>query len=70
VVNGITGALRPGQPAEFAEVLAAWSRAPAHAAALGAAGRARAEAEFSLDRFSAEFAAEAERALLAVDRST
>lgn len=63
VVEGITGALRPPLAAEFAEVLAQWSRAPARAAALGVAGRARAEAEFGIDRFSAAFAAQAEQAL-------
>jgi len=63
VADGITGALRPARAAEFADVLAAWARAPAHAAALGAAGRARAAAEFGMDRFSAEFAAQAELAL-------
>ena len=65
VADGITGALRPPVAGEFAEVLVNWSRAPAHAAALGAAGRARAEREFSLDRLSAEFATQAEMALLA-----
>jgi len=63
VADGITGALRAPLAGEFAGVLAQWSRAPAHAAALGAAGRARAETEFSLERFSAEFAAQAEMAL-------
>lgn len=63
VADGITGALRAPRPGDFAEVLAQWSRAPAHAAALGAAGRRRAEAEFSLDRFYSEFATQAETAL-------
>ncbi len=62
VVEGITGALRAADAGEFADVLAEWSRAPAHAAALGAAGRKRAEAEFGLDRFSAEFASQTELA--------
>ncbi len=63
VVDGITGALRAPRANDFAEVLAEWSRAPSHAAALGAAGRARAEAEFSIEKFSAAFAAQAELAL-------
>lgn len=63
VVDGITGALRAPRAGEFAEVLAQWSRAPMHASALGAAGRARAEAEFSIDRFSTQFSAQAELAL-------
>jgi len=62
VVEGITGALRAPKAEEFAEVLARWSRDPALAAALGAAGRARAEAEFSNERFSADFAVQAELA--------
>lgn len=69
VVDGVTGALRAPQAREFAEVLAQWSRAPAHAAALGAAGRARAEAEFGMDRFSGEFSAQAEMALSLSRRS-
>ena len=64
VVDGITGALRAPVAGEFAEVLAQWSRSPALAAALGAAGRARAEGEFSIEHFSAEFSAQAELALL------
>lgn len=63
VFDGITGALRAPRAREFAEVLAQRSHAPAHAAALGAAGRARAEAEFSIGRFFAEFATQAELAL-------
>lgn len=63
VVEGVTGALRAPRAEEFAEVLAQWSRDPAHAAALGAAGRARAEAEFSIEHFSAEFSAQAELAV-------
>lgn len=63
VVEGVTGALRAARAGEFAEVLAQWAREPAHAAAMGAAGRARAEAEFSIEHFSAEFAAQSEMAL-------
>jgi alpha-1,3/alpha-1,6-mannosyltransferase len=63
VVDGVTGALRPPDAGKFADVLAQWARAPALAAALGIAGRERAEAEFSMDRFSAKFAAQAELAL-------
>jgi len=63
VADGITGALRAPHAGEFAEVLANWTRAPERAAVLGAAGRARAESEFSLDRFAAEFATQAEMAL-------
>jgi glycosyltransferase involved in cell wall biosynthesis len=62
VQDGITGALRPSRADEFAAVLANWSRDPAHATTLGAAGRARAEAEFGMERFSSEFSAQAELA--------
>ncbi len=68
VVEKVTGALRAPRAEEFAEVLAQWSRDPAHAAALGAAGRARAEAEFSIEHFSDEFAAQAELALTSSKR--
>lgn len=64
VVDGITGALRPPRAAEFADVLDQWSRAPEQAATLGAAGRQRAESEFSIARFYADFAEQADRACL------
>ena len=63
VVDGVTGALRPPEAMEFSAVMAEWAGAPQHAAVLGAAGHARATAEFSIDRFSAGFAAQAEAAL-------
>lgn len=60
VVDGVTGALRAPRAGDFADVLVNWARDPAQAAALGAAGRARAESEFSLAQFSARFAAQAD----------
>ena len=65
VVDGVTGALRVPRAADFAEVLARWSRAPEHAVGLGAAGRTRAAEEYSIDRFSAGFATQAELAVRA-----
>lgn len=70
VVDTVTGALRPPRAEEFGDVLAHWSRAPAHAAGLGAAGHARAKAEFGLEHFSVEFAAQADLALSLSQNST
>jgi glycosyltransferase involved in cell wall biosynthesis len=64
VANGLTGALRSPDPAEFAAVLLRWIDQPERAAALGEAGRARAEQFFSQERFARDFAAQA-RSLLA-----
>ena len=63
VVDGVTGALRPSDAGAFADVMAFWSQDPSLADVLGAAGRDRAETEFSMDRFATQFAAQAESAL-------
>ncbi len=63
VADGLTGALRPARAVDFAAVLAEWARLPERAAARGAAGRRRAEGEFSLERFAADFVGQAELAV-------
>lgn len=54
-MDGVTGALRPFDPAAFATVLAGWMRDPAAARQAGAAGRARAAELFSATRFQRNF---------------
>jgi len=65
VQEGATGALRPPETQAFAEVLAKWIEAPEAAAALGRAGQARAESQFSMSRFAADFTEQAELACAA-----
>lgn len=62
VVPGKTGELRPAEAGPFAQVMARWIQDPTLASRLGAAGRVHAAAEFSLTKFTAAFAAQAERA--------
>lgn len=64
VVDGETGTLVPARdPAAMARALAAYAGSPALRAHHGAAGRARIEAQFSLDAMVARYAAVYERAL-------
>ncbi|RTK97246.1 MAG: glycosyltransferase, partial [Lysobacterales bacterium] len=64
LVDGETGRLVPARdPAAMADALAAYAASPALRAAHGAAGRARIEAQFSLEAMVARYAGVYERAL-------
>ena len=63
VEDGVTGALRSPEAEAFAAVMAEWLRAPETARRLGAAGRLRAAALFSHERFAADMVAAADEAI-------
>ena len=67
VAEGITGALRPADPAAFAGVLRQWVIEPGLAATWGQAGRRRAEQHFSAERFARAFAAQADSLAVAAE---
>jgi len=63
VIEGTTGFLvEPRAPGRLADAAAALATAPERRAALGAAGRARVEAAFAIDRMVGEYAREYRRA--------
>lgn len=69
VEDGKTGALRPPQAEEFADVLMEWVLQPELVKSMGRAGRERVQNEFSLHRFAEDFAAQVEVTMASAEPS-